>query len=43
MYDVSKNGGKYGQRWSTLNDECRQRDGAILISKSLSPTFLVMM
>jgi len=40
--DVSRNGGKYGRRWSTLNTECRPRNGGMLSSNTLSPIALVM-
>jgi hypothetical protein len=40
--DVSNNGGKYGRKRSTLNIGCKPKKGGIIISKSLSPTALVM-
>lgn len=43
MSDVSSNGGKYGQRQSTLNIGCKPRNSGILSLKALSPTTLVMM
>jgi hypothetical protein len=40
--ELSNNGGKYGQRISTLNTGCKPRKGGMLRSKSLSPIDLVM-
>jgi hypothetical protein len=40
--EVSNNGGKYGQRRSTLNIGCRPRKGGVLSSKELLPTSLVI-
>jgi hypothetical protein len=37
IYEVSNNGGKYGQRRSTLNIGCNPRKGGMLSSKELSP------
>jgi len=42
MSNVSTNGGKYGQRWSTLNTRCKPRNGGMLSSNALSPVALVM-
>ena len=42
MSDVSSNGGKYGQRQSTLNTGFRPRNGEMMSSNELSPTALVM-
>jgi hypothetical protein len=39
---VSNNGGKYGQKRSTLNIECRPRKGGVLSSKALLPVALVI-
>ena len=43
MSNVSNNGGKYGQRQSTLNIGCRPRNSGMLSWKELSPTALVML
>jgi len=42
MSNVSSNGGKYGQRQSTLNTRCRPRNGGNLGSNALSPIALLM-
>jgi hypothetical protein len=41
--EVSNNGGKYGQRRSTLNIGCRPRKGGVFSSKALLPIALVIM
>jgi hypothetical protein len=40
--EVSNNGGKYRWRRSILKTECKPRKAGVLISKSLSPTTLVI-
>jgi len=42
MLGGSKNGGKYGQRRSTLNNGCITRNDGMLSLKALSPMALVM-
>jgi hypothetical protein len=40
--EVSNNGGKYGQRISTLNTGFKPRKGGMLSLKALSPIALLM-